>query len=334
MANPNYDELLTTTLANHRESFTDNVFARRPLANFLKTNGRVKMKTGGHKLVLPVHLEKAPGASSYGRGDGLVYTQFQLGTAAEYAWKRVQAPVAIDRLDEAVNRGEEELIDILDERVMLAEESLTEMLNTMWYGDGTGNSNKDWNGLKLLIGDELDAITTVGGIDCAAVGNEKWRSHVVRAAGSFSTATRGGKACNGIDRLRTALNTTTYGSDRVDLIMTTQAIYEAFDAEQDSKVQLVNAKMIDAGFENFKYKGVTVAFDEQIPAPTGVPTGHLAFGVNSKRIGLYGLSGTWFTSDPFEKIQGTDIRGTHIRAYGQMATDSRRSHFRIEFAGV
>lgn len=338
-ANPNFDELLSTTLANYQDKFTDNVFSRRVLAFYLKEKGRIRLVSGGTKMVMQVHLQKAPGATSYTRGDGLTYDQFALGTAAEYPWQRVRAPIAIDRLDESVNSGKEALINILEERTMLAEESLTEALNAMWFGDGTGNSGKDWLGLKALIGDHLDPITTVGGISClgSTNGSEKWRSHVNRAGGTFSAAGNGtttgpAKTSAGINLLRTAINTTTYGSDKVDLILSAQDIYEAFEAEQDSRVLLRDQKAIDFGFETFKYKGVNFAFDEMIPAGAAYGgASKLVYGINTKHLKLQGLSDTWFSADPFEVIQGTDIRGTNIRAYGNMGTDSRRSMFRLEF---
>ena len=341
-ANANFDELLSTTLADYESTFTDNVFSRRVLAFWLKSKNRVKMKDGGTKIVQQVHLEKAPGAGSYTRGDGLTYDQFALGTAAEYGWKRVKAPIAIDRLDENMNSGKNAMIDMLEERTMLAEESLTEALNTMWFADGSGNSGKDWNGLGLLIGDHSDPITSVGGIDCAGstLGADKWRSHILRAAGAFGVAGAGGaagsaKTANGINRLRTAINTTTYGSDKVDLILMSQLLYEAFEAELDAKILLRNEKLIDAGFESFKYKGVTISFDEMIPLGASYSnTAELVYGINSKHLQLAGLSKTWFKADPFQVIQGTDIRGTNIRAYGNMVTDNRRSMFRLEFSGA
>jgi len=54
MSNPNFDAILTTTLANYRDQLTDNVFSARPLTYHLMNKGRIRMLNGGSKIVEPL----------------------------------------------------------------------------------------------------------------------------------------------------------------------------------------------------------------------------------------------------------------------------------------
>ena len=328
MANPNYDEILSTTLAAHRESFTDNVFKRRPLAFYLKDNGRVKMKDGGHKIVMPIMLTTSNGGGSYTGYDTLSLATSDTGTAAEFTWKQYQQPITIDGLTEFKNSGVNQLIDLLEAKVNQAEDTMIENLNTMWFGDGTGNGGKDMNGLGVLIGDESDAITTVGGIDCSLAANATWRSGVYRSAGTFSGSGTPSATVNGINKIRTAMNTATRGTDKVDLILTDQSIYEAFEAQLNPLTRYEDVKAANAGFENFTYKSVPIMWDEQIP------TQYLTYGINTKHLNLIGGKGRWFYNTPFETTPDKDAKWAHVLCYGNMVTDSRRHHFRIEFSGA
>ena len=53
-ANSNFDQLLSTTLANYRSQLTDNVFTARPLTYQLMDKVRIRMHNGGTKMVEPI----------------------------------------------------------------------------------------------------------------------------------------------------------------------------------------------------------------------------------------------------------------------------------------
>ena len=325
MPNSNYDEILSTTFANHRDAFIQSIFSRRVLAFHLRQNDRIKMKKGGHKIVLPVLLTKSSGGSSYQGTDTMSLSSSNTGTAAEYTWKQYQQPITIDGITEFKNSGDSEIIDLLEAKVDQAEETTVEDLNAMWFGDGTGNGGKDMNGLKLLIGDQTDAIPVVGNIDSTT--EPKWRSNVTRTAGAFSTAVAG-TTVNGINKLRTAINTTRYGNDSVDLIITDQTVFESFEAQLNLLTRYEDTDKANAGFANFTYKNIPVVFDEQLP------TAFLMYGVNSKHLYLVGGEGRWFYTTPFETTPDKDAKWAHILTYGNMVCDNRRTQFRIEFSGA
>lgn len=308
MANPNFDEILSTTLANYRKSMTDNVFSRRSLAFFLKDKGRVQMEDGGVKIVEPILLTTASGAGSYRGYDTLSLATSDTGTSAEFNWKQYQAPVAIDGYSELLNAGQSVIIKLLAQKVQQAEDTILENLNLMWFGDGTGNGGKDFLGLAALVGDDLSTITTVGGIDCTQAANAKWRSYVKRLTGSnnFSQA-----------HWRKAINTTTYGADKAELGMTTQDVFERYEGELLPSVRYQDVKAANAGFTNLTFKNIPIMFDDSCQVGA-------TYFLNMKYLRIVGHSAKWFLTTPFQTPYDKDAKWAHVLLAGEMTTNGRR----------
>jgi len=106
MSNPNFDQLLSTTLANYRNQLTDNVFTARPLTYFLMDKGRLRMLNGGTKIVEPLIYGQNSTVASYSGYDTISLTAQDGITAAEYDWKQYAASIAISGIEEAKNNGE------------------------------------------------------------------------------------------------------------------------------------------------------------------------------------------------------------------------------------
>lgn len=314
MANPNFDELLTTTLSNYRNKMVDNVFSRRALAFFLKEKGRVQMEDGGNKIVEQLLLTQAAGQGSYSGYDTLSLATSDTGTAAEYNWKQYAGTVAIDGLSEMKNAGSNVLIKLLKEKVSQAEDTMLENFNTMWFGDGTGNSGKDMNGLSYLIGDESSDITTVGGIDCTLTANAKWRSYIKRLTGTnnFSQA-----------HWRKAINTVTFGAKRPTIAITTQDIFERYEGELQPSVRYEDATAANAGFTSLTFKKIPIMFDDAATA------GDTTF-LNLEFLRVVGHSNKWFVNTPFVTPHDKDAKWSHILVGGQLTTNGRRYQARVQ----
>ena len=314
MANPNYDEILTTTIANYRNKMVDNIFSRRSLAYFLKEKGRVQMEDGGVKIVEQMILTLAQGQGSYAGYDTLSTATSDTGTAAEYPWKQFYGTVAIDGLSEMKNSGANVLIKLLQEKVSQAEETMLENLNTMWFGNGTGNGGKDMLGLSALVGDNLSAITTVGGIDCTLAENIKWRSYIRRLTGAnnFSQA-----------HWRKAINTVTFGSKKPEIAITTQDVFERYEGELQPSVRYEDVDAANAGFTNLTFKKIPIMFDDAATA------GDTTF-LNLEFLRIVGHSKKWFVNTPFVTPYDKDAKWSHILVGGQMTTNGRRYQARVE----
>jgi hypothetical protein len=296
MSNVNFDALLSTTLANYRDQLTDNVFSDRVLTNHLMTKGRIRMLNGGTKIVEPLIYGQNTTVASYSGYDSISLTAQTGITAAEYDWKQYAASIAISGIEEAKNNGEQEIINLLEAKIMQAEESMREGFNDMFYADGTGNNGKDWNGLGNIV----EATGTVGNINRATAGNEYWRSYEENTSTALTLA-----------QMATAYNTVSVGNDHPDMVLTTQTLFEKYEALLQPQLRYTDAKTADAGFQNLLFKAAPVVFDAS--APSGV-----MFFINSKYLTLVGHSGKWFQQTEFVRPEDLDARYALIMCYGNL----------------
>jgi hypothetical protein len=304
MANPNYDTILSTTLAHHIPKLIDNVFTARPFFHFLKQAGQVKTVGGGHKIVQPLMTGINSTAASYSGYDTISVTAQTGITSAEFPWKQYAATIAISGIEEAQNRSEEEIIDLLEAKTAQAEHTIIEKMDEMLIaGDGTGNSGKDWAGIKHLVAGHPND-TTIGGINPTT--NAYWASYREATAEVLS-----------IGRMSSAYNTVAEGADQPNIILTTQALYEKYEALLQPQLRFADAGTADAGFQNLLFKGAPVMYD------TYVDAGYMYF-LNTKYLRLVGHSDNWFRPTPFVRPNDMDARYAQILLYGALTVSNRK----------
>jgi hypothetical protein len=296
MSNANFDALLSTTLANYRDQLTDNIFTARPLTYFLQDKGRIRMLNGGTKIVEPLIYGTSSTVKSYSGYDSIALTSQAGITAAEYDWKQYAASIAISGIEEAKNNGEQEIINLLEAKIMQAEESMREGFNQMFYADGTGNDGKDWNGLGNIV----EASGTVGGINRATTGNDYWKSYEENTATALTLA-----------QLSTGYNSVSVGNDHPDMVLTTQTLFEKYEALLQPQLRYTDTKTADAGFQNLLFKAAPVVYDEHC-------TAGVVYFLNSKYLTLVGHSSKWFAQTQFVRPEDLDARYALIMCYGNL----------------
>lgn len=311
--NSNFDAILSTTLANYRDQLTDNVFSARPLTYHLMDKGRIRMLNGGTKIVEPLIYGQNSTVKPYSGYDEIDLTPQTGISAAEFNWKQYAASIAISGIEEAQNNGEQEVINLLEAKIMQAEESMREGFNQMFFGDGTdelgpagSDSGKSWNGLGNLISD-----VAVGGIDPATVGNDFWESYNDDTAGGLTLA-----------QMATAYNTVSVGNDHPDMVLTTQALFERYEALLQPQLRYTDTKTADAGFQNLLFKSAPVTYD--VHAPVGT-----MYFINSKYITLVGHSQKWFANTPFVRPENMDARYALIMCYGNLTVRNRKKQGKL-----
>ena len=298
-ANSNFDNLLTTTLANYRKTLTDNIFTARPLTYTLMEKGRIRMLNGGTKIVEPLIYGLNDTVGSYSGYDSIALTPQTGISAAEFEWRQYAASISISGIEEAKNNGDAEIINLLEAKIMQAEESMREGFNTMFFADGTGNSSKNWNGLDNLV----DNTGTVGNIDSSTY--TWWKSYKESTATALTLA-----------QMATAYNSVSVGNDHPDTLLTTQLLFEKYEALLQPNLRYTDTKTADAGFQNLLFKAAPVMYD------TGCTAGTFFF-LNSKYLTLVGHSDKWFSQTSFISPEDTDARYALIMCYGNLTVRNR-----------
>ena len=301
--NSNFDEILSTTLKNYVPKLTDNIFSARPLFYALTNGQTIRRISGGAKIVVPVIYGTNSTAGSYS-GTDTIDTTAQTGiSAAEYDWKQYAATVTISGVEEAKNNGEAQIIDLLEGKIFQTQETIIENMNTMLFGNGTGNSSKDWLGLSALVG----STGSPGGIDATDADNSWWRSAV----------TNQGSAAITLASMATLYNNCSVGNDQPTIGITGQNQYEAYEALLVDQIRYTDTDMADGGFQNLLFKGCPLTFDGTLAGE-----GKLYF-LNTKYLQLVAHSDVWFKPTPFVRPTNQDAVYSQLLCYGELTTSNR-----------
>ena len=301
--NSNFDEILSTTLKNYVPKLTDNIFSARPLFYALTNGQTIRRVSGGAKIVVPVIYGTNSTAGSYSGTDTISVTAQTGISAAEYDWKQYAATVTINGIEEAKNNGEAQIIDLLEGKIFQTQETIIENMNTMLFGNGTGNSSKDWLGLSALVG----STGSPGGIDATDADNSWWRSAV----------TNQGSAAITIASMATLYNNCSVGNDQPTIIITGQNQYEAYEALLTDQIRYTDTDMADSGFQNLLFKGAPITFDGTLAGE-----GKL-YMLNTKYLQLVAHSDVWFKPTPFVRPTNQDAVFSQLLCYGELTTSNR-----------
>jgi hypothetical protein len=300
--NANFDEILSTTLKNYIPKLTDNIFSARPLFYALTNGQTIRRISGGANIVVPIIYGTNSTAGSYSGTDTIDITAQTGISAAEYSWGQYAATVTISGIEEAKNNGEAQIIDLLEGKIFQTQESVIENMNTMFWADGLGNGGKDWNGLHLIV---AKPNTTLGDINPASAGNSFWSSTEVNQAGALTQA-----------GMASIYNTISVGNDQPTIIITTQALYEKYEALLVDQIRYTDTDMADGGFQNLLFKGAPITFDDAATA------GQMMF-LNTKYLQLVAHSDVWFKPTPFVRPTNQDAVYSQLLCYGQLTCSNR-----------
>lgn len=307
--NPDFNAILSTTLQNYQPTLVDNIFKDLVLLNHLNSRGRVVVEEGGTSIVEPLLYEANGTVSSYSGYDPISLTPQDGISAAEYQWKQIAGSIAISGIEEAKNRGTEAIIKLLNAKIMQTEMSVKSDLNTMLFGDGTGNSGKDFNGLANLAG---NVNNTVGGIDAAT---ETWWNPTIVSGIQGATLS--------LANMSTTYNTASKGNDVPDIIVTTEPLFAKYESLLTNNVRYQDVAKANAGFTNLMFKQTPVVFDFAVPG-NQVSNASMYF-LNTKYLKLVGMNGHWFNTTEFQNgtVAGKDARYALVMAFGELTCSNR-----------
>lgn len=308
MANPNFNTLAATTLQKYVPNMGDQIFRKFALLKYLQGKAK-KNSVSGRSFVVPVMSEENDTVVTYSGYDHLDLTPQEVGTAAEYQWKRLAVSVAISGEEEEWNQGKEQVISLLKAKTNQAELSAAKKFNTMFFtSDGTGNGGKDWYGLAALVGDATHGPAIVAGIDGTAAANAFWRSPIFDSAVAIT-----------VEDVNHQYNECTAGGgdDGPDFEITTQVLWEAYVDQLQPQQIFENPKVAEAGFQNIVHRGAPVTWD------TVCPTGDWYF-LNSQHLWLVTGRNNWMRMRNFIEPPDQEARYALILSSGQLVTDERR----------
>lgn len=139
----------------------------------------------GETLKRPIKYQKNTQGSSYSGMDPFSVTAVETRMTASYDVRAYEIPVVIPGLEQSVNETDAQVLNLVKAEMESTAEDALDDIGTMFYADGTGNSNKDFLGLDALD-DDGTSVVTVGNISRTAY--TFWKSTRTSFAGALTLA--------------------------------------------------------------------------------------------------------------------------------------------------
>ena len=292
------DHLYASTWQARKKEIIDNIFKKHVLWASFTSKGRVRVIEGGGKYIEDTLMYGKNGTfGAIGKGDKVSTNPTDAITVSMWKWKTVAGSIIRYRDDAFKNRGTKAISNMVADNIKVAEMSAADEMNREAFLDGTGESNKEIDGLQNIVADDPTAsgsYPTVGGISVS--GNSWWQNQYKDMSGlDFAT--------DGVSWMSTMVNNCEDNEAMLDLIITSQTLYELYEQEVFG-IQMVvpteqrRNKIADLGFRNLWFKEIPVVYDKNAPW-----TDKMYF-LNLDAIGITGSDEEWFELTPFEPVPG------------------------------
>ena len=269
-ANPNYTDIISTTIENRSRKIADNVTNNNAVLKRLSEKGKIRPFSGGYKILQELSFAENSNAGWYSGYDLLPVGVSDVISASEYEIKQASVQVTISGLEELQNSGREKMIDLMEARIQVAESTLANLITTGIYSDGTGAGGKEIDGLNAAV--PLDPTAApYGGIDGSVF--TVWQNAVSDNTAAAVTPTTIQGLMNGLWAQLVR------GADRPDLIMCDNTFWTTYIESLQAQQRFNNTNMGDAGFMTVKYMDADVVLDGGIynGTGTGAPAGTAFF---------------------------------------------------------
>src|SRR5262245_22666932 len=301
------DTFYATTWEERQRQAVDQIFGARPFFWWLMQEGRRVSQRGGRFLEVPLMYSRNDTITSFGRFGTFQLTPQDPLTSTVTNWKYIGGSVIRDWVGDQQNRGEYQIINrattLMDQLIL----SLQEKMGDQIFGDGAGNGGLDLDGLDKLVQVDPTIADTVQNLSQST--NTWWRNVTTAASGAMDVFL--------LTDMRRSVRLVSEGVDYPDIGVTEPLVFEAYEAELLEFFKIEDRKGADAGFENFKFKGITIFWDPKCPAQR-------LYWLNSKYISLFYDPDVDFAMTDWKPIPGQLDRAAQVVYAGNLTT-SRRS---------
>ena len=316
----------TTTRQRFFNKAVDNAYAGNVLFERLRRQSRPW--TGGTQLSITTNIKKRTQGGSFSGFDTLPTaqedTRIKMVTdPAEYT----SAPLTFSGVQLAVNKGPEAYINLMATEFEFSGKDLSDKIGDTIYLDGTGNANKDINGLVYHVDDGTNVVTYQ---------NQSRTTY----PNLKSTLTAQGGAI-GFSDLATDTDAAQVGTDNPTLMVTTPAVFSIIERLVTPTLQVNYGAAPATGADTGGMNGIGLSFGANRLWWRGMPiivdekcTSGNIYTLNENHLFLYTLDYTnevvestkeGFAFTGFKKSQNQNAVVGHLLFAGQLVGDSPRT---------
>lgn len=252
----NWNDLNSATAINTIDkSVPDQIFADTILLSKLKE--QAVYIDGGDQFTVPVEYGKSK-TGTYEKFETHDVEHNEKFTTARFELGQYYSYVTIAKDDFDKNNGSPKIFDLVEKSWMNAMNSLEEDISDDLYRDGVTSvtGSKCIVGLKAAV--PITPTNTYGGIDRSTA--TWWRNQTL----NFSTI--GAIADFDQYSINSFLLTVNGRKDRVNLIVTTKAIWNQLYEKADAAMRMPWKTAYEIGIQSLTIGGVPVIYDESVPS--------------------------------------------------------------------
>lgn len=281
------DQIKSFTQTYLAPKAVDTVLSGNVLALRLMGNAQ---KWRGTKLEKPIIVTKQSNGSSFSGMDTFNTNKSTTKVKFSYDLRGYEMPIVIDGMEADVNASDpSRAMDLVINAMEEAQNAMVDDIGTLLYGDGTGNSNKDFLGLAAII-DDGGEVATLGGLSKSTYSTIRANEYDV--TGDVTLAA-----------LATAVSASAKGADTITLHVTDKTRFDQYEALLQATVrsnisaegykQVTRSGVVagqsalkgEMGFNALFFRGAPIVADDKC-------TSAKWWGINEKHLAFYGLNST------------------------------------------
>lgn len=281
----------------------DNVYKSSPVFTRLRTRNAERFE-GGTTIRHPIAYAELNGGA-FQRGGTFNISYVQTDTALEVNPKFYYVNVTLFGTDNVLARGPDAAMNYVESKMVNASGKMAKLLGTDLFLDGTGVNSATINldGFQQAL-DNGNTFASYAGITRSdlGVGNGTNNQGINGYVNSLNPFTLQG--------VQTAYGAAWFGNEHVDLIVTTQLIWDMFwnKIQPQQRFLEESSDVAKIGFQSVRWNGASVTVDQYCPA------GYM-FGLNTKYIQFWisTLAKYQFGFTGFKEAQNTDdVAGQYL----------------------
>jgi len=292
-----YSQIVSTTLKNYTKLF-DNIFKKYPLTEKLLAAGKVDDQDGGEKIFIPIEYAANDTVGWIAKNGTISTDPQEIITGAEDQWRILAGTVLFNDLEGMQNRGSKAIVKLMKAKIKNLEKAMTKNLAESLHTAQTGQA---MNGLP-------DIVSTSGDLHGIAV------SDAAAWASAYANDTSEPLA---IIDMATAYNTVSDGNDTVDLIDSSQTLYEKYESLVQPQLRFTDSRTADAGFkQNLTYKSAVVVLDKDCDSDR-------MYFLNTDYLYIVAMSGRKFHAFPAVQASNQINDVVKVVFYGNLMCSNR-----------
>lgn len=283
----------------------DQVYKSSPVFTRLRTKNMMRFE-GGTSIRHPIMYAELKGGA-FTRGTSFDTSYVQTDTALEVLVKFYYVNCTLFGTDNVLNRGPEAAMSYVESKMVNASGKMAKLLGTDLFLDGQGTSSSaiQLDGFSAAIDDGTN-FTSYGGIT---------RTDIATGANVGINAYFNSLTTLSLSAVQTAYGATWFGHEHVDLIATTQSIWDTFwgKIQPQQRFMEESTDVAKIGFQALRYNGASVTVDQYCPTGKmwGLNTKYLQFWITTLQKYAFGFTG-WKEAQNNDDVAGQYLFGGNI----------------------